>query len=352
MLDASMTLRRGDFTLEVDLHAGRGEVLAIVGPNGSGKTTLLRALAGLDPLDTGHVMVDGKPWDDVERGLHLETADRGTALVLAEPLLFPHMTVTRNVGFGLSARGASKAEGRATALRLLESIGMGEYGERRPATLSTGQQQRISLLRALAVEPQLLLLDEPLSAQDPATRAALRAELGRLLASFDGVAILVTHDAIDALTLADRVMVMDDGRIVQQGTPDTLIRRPESTFVAELVGLNLLRGVASGHGVSVEGGGSLQLAEPTDGPVLLSFPPHALTVSNGHEDATESSSRNKWRATVGEIQPFYGRVRLTLSGPPNVVAEVTAAAVAELGLTAGTPVMVSLKATEIEVSPA
>jgi molybdate transport system ATP-binding protein len=208
-LDARLALRRRGFDLDVALQAEAGEVLAILGPNGSGKTTTLLALAGLLPLDGGFVRVDGATWADAAAGRTREVSERHTGLVLADHLLFPHLTAVGNVAFGPRSRGASRAESTARALRELKALGVADLAARRPAEVSHGQAQRIALARALATDPALLLLDEPLAALDPATRAEVRGVLGRRLAAYRGVTLLVTHDPLDALTLADRLVFVD-----------------------------------------------------------------------------------------------------------------------------------------------
>ncbi|MEO8330355.1 MAG: ABC transporter ATP-binding protein [Candidatus Nanopelagicales bacterium] len=353
MLTAEFSVERDDFVVHCDMRLRPGHVVAIVGPNGAGKTTVMRALAGLELLESGRIVVNEETWDDFDRGISREPAKRSTALVLADPLLFPHLSIRRNVGFGLRAHGQSQSAADAAADTWLASVGLADFGDRRPSALSTGQQQRASLVRALAVTPQLLLLDEPLSAQDPSTRATMRSELKKLLDGFEGMAVLVTHDPLDALTLADELIVMDRGTIAQSGTPDELVRRPASTFVAQLMGLNLLQGDALDQTVTLSGGGCLHVADKHSGQVRLAFPPHAVTLSAAESTpSVTSSARNRWQATVEDLQPFYGRVRVTVSGPPTVVAEITPGAVAELALSVGDQVGVAVKAAEIEVYPA
>ena len=352
MLNAEVTISRSDFSLDVNVQAGAGDVIGVVGPNGAGKTTLLRALAGLEPLTDGHIVVNGDEWENTSKSYRLEADARSAALVLSDPLLFPHMSASKNIAFGLKAHGASTRDATGIATDWLERLGLAEFADRRPGTMSTGQQQRVSLARALAVEPKLLLLDEPLSAQDPSVRSALRVELRQLLSAYEGVVVIVTHDAVDAMTLANRLIVLESGRVVQSGSPSQLTARPETMFIAQMVGLNLLRGWGNGHLVSLTDGGELSVADSCLGAVLVAFPPHAVALASAAPDATiRSSPRNQWTATVADLQHVHGRVRVQLAGPPEIVAEVTPAAAAELDLALGKPISVAVKATEIEVYP-
>jgi molybdate transport system ATP-binding protein len=245
-LDASVAVRRGSLDLQLDLTVAQGEVLAVLGPNGAGKSTLLRVLAGLLPPDDGTVVVDGTPWDDVPAGTHLPAHRRALGVVFQDALLFPHLTVGENIGFGLHTRGVRKAARQEAATAWLRRVGLDGLAARRPSHLSGGQAQRAALARALVGHPALLLLDEPLSALDARTRLVVRAELRRHLAEFDGSTVLVTHDPVDAMALADRVVVVEDGRAVQTGTPAEVSRRPRTDYVARLVGLSLLPGTGDG----------------------------------------------------------------------------------------------------------
>src|SRR5699024_3606931 len=229
-LDAELRLSRGDFNLEVSLEAGRGEILALLGPNGAGKSSVLRALAGLVPLTTCLVLVDGS---DVTT---TPVEHRSVGTVFPDYLLAPHLSALDNVAFGPRCRGVSRTEAKKQAGALLEHMGLAEYTLARPRTLSGGQAQRVALARALATRPRLLLLDEPMAALDVGTRVDVRARLGHLLEGFEGATILVTHDPLDAMVLADRIAVIESGRVVQQGTPTEMARRPRTSYVARLVG--------------------------------------------------------------------------------------------------------------------
>jgi molybdate transport system ATP-binding protein len=348
VLRADVRLRLGELDLDATVEVGDGEVVALLGPNGAGKTTLLRAVAGLQPIDAGRVAVDGDVFDDPEAGIFVTTNDRPIGVTFQDYLLFPRMTVVDNVAFGLRARGLGRAAARAQARAVLERVGMADLAGAKPRELSGGQSQRVALARALAIEPRVLLLDEPLAALDARAKLHIRAELRRHLASFHGARLLVTHDPVDALVLADRMVVLEDGRVTQQGTTAEVARRPRSPYVAELVGVNLLSGTATGERtVRLAGGAELVVADPVPGPeVAVAVRPQAVTV---HRDQPDSSARNTWPATVADLAADHDRVRLQLAGPVPLVAEVTAAAVADLGLTPGAEVWVSMKAVDLAV---
>ncbi|MGB7980483.1 MAG: ABC transporter ATP-binding protein [Candidatus Nanopelagicales bacterium] len=348
-LAVEATVTRGGFTLGVRFHAAPGEVLGVLGPNGSGKSTLLRALAGLVPLRAGRVSLDGQILDDADlTGAFVDPADRPIGYVFQDYRLFPHLSVVDNVAFAARARGGGRAAARREARAWLERLDLTALADRRPATLSGGQAQRVALVRALAREPGLLLLDEPLAALDARTRLDVREELGRHLAGFPGACLLVTHDPVEALVLADRLLVIEGGVIVQEGTPAEVTRRPATEYVAKLVGLNLYAGRARDGRVDLDGGGSLLVAEhPNPGAVLVAARPSAVVVSTRAPQG--GSARNTWPATVTSLSMRTERVRLTIDGTPPIIADVTPAAVAELGLGPGVPVWVSVKATELVV---
>ncbi|HEY9388983.1 MAG TPA: ABC transporter ATP-binding protein, partial [Mycobacteriales bacterium] len=215
-----------------------------------------------------------------------------------------------------------------------------------PAALSGGQAQRVALARALATEPRLLLLDEPLSALDARTRLAVRGELSAHLRGFGGCAVLVTHDPVDAMVLGDRLVVLEDGVVVQRGTPGEVARRPRTQYVARLVGLNLHRGVGHGTRIELDDGGVLTVAEAVEGAVFAAFRPQSVAV---HPDRPHGSPRNVWSATVVGLERLGEQVRVDLAGPPAVAADLTAASVAELGLDTGARVWVAIKANDITV---
>src|SRR5690606_23995610 len=225
--------------LDVSLRVAAGEVVALLGPNGAGKTTALRALAGLRPLDAGRIALGDTVLDDPAAGVFVPPDRRPVGVVFQDYLLFPHLSVMDNVAFGLRCRGARRAEARRAAVEWLDRVGLAAQAARRPRDLSGGQAQRVALARALAVHPRLLLLDEPLAALDARIRLETRAHLQRRLRDQQAAPLLVTHDPLDAMVLADRVVVVEDGRVVQEGDAAEITRRPRTDYVARLAGLNL-----------------------------------------------------------------------------------------------------------------
>ncbi|MFI0406906.1 ABC transporter ATP-binding protein [Actinomadura sp. 3N508] len=344
-LEARLVVRRAGFDLDLALAAAPGEVVALLGPNGAGKSTALRALAGLVAMSGGHVRVDGA---DLRP---LPPDRRRIGMVFQDYLLFPHLSALENVAFGPRCQGAGRRDARRRAAEWLDRVGLAEFASARPRALSGGQAQRVALARALAVDPGLLLLDEPLAALDVNTRMDVRAALRRHLAGFAGAAVLVTHDPLDAMVLADRIVVIEGGRLVQEGTPAEVARRPRTGYVARLVGLNLYRGRAEAGTVTVGGGaGTLDTVGSLEGEVFLAFAPSAVALYRTRPDG---SPRNLWRARVAAIERHGDRVRVRLQGPPfDAVAEVTPAAVAELELSEGSMIWAAVKATETHVYPA
>jgi molybdate transport system ATP-binding protein len=345
-LEASVRVRHQDFTLDVELKVAAGETVAVLGPNGAGKTSLLRALAGLDEME-GRVLLDGEVLEDTARGIHVPTERRHVGLVFQDHVLFPHLSVLENVAFGLRAQKRSDAA--VAARRMLDAASLGDRAEALPRTLSGGQGQRVALLRALATEPKLLLLDEPLSALDVSIRAEVRRDLARQLASFRGVRLLVTHDPLEAIALADSLVVLEHGAVVQLGTPEDVTARPRSRFVADLAGVNLLRGAGEGDHVRLHDGASLAAAGAGQGEVFAVIHPHAVAIYRVRPDGTP---RNVWEGTVDSIDLYGERVRVRVKGAVPLVAEVTPGAVRELGLEPGARVWVVVKATEVSTYPA
>ena len=343
-LTASVRVRRGRLDLDVDLQVADGEVLAVLGPNGAGKSTLLRVLAGLLAPEEAHVVVDGKVWDD--GAVHVPAHRRRLGMVFQDHLLFPHLSVVDNVAFGLRTRGVRRHAARGVAERWLERVGIADLGDRRPGALSGGQAQRAALARALVGDPALLLLDEPLSALDARTRLTVRAELRRHLADYGGSTVLVTHDPVDAMALADRVVVVEEGSVVQTGTPADVSRHPRTDYVARLVGLSLLPGTAEGRTVRLDAGGVVAVADEASGPVFAAVRPESVAV---YLSRPEGSPRNVWPALLAGATPHGTSVRCELAGEVPLVADVTATAFAELGLVPGAQVWAVVKASEIAV---
>ncbi|MGV9407634.1 ABC transporter ATP-binding protein [Streptomyces sp. NPDC003667] len=343
-LDARLVVDRGDFRLDVALTAAPGDVIALLGPNGAGKTTALRALAGLLPLTGGHLRLDGASLERVP------PESRPVGVVFQDYLLFPHLSALDNVAFGPRCRGAGKAEARAEAAAWLDRMGLAGHAGAKPRRLSGGQAQRVALARALATRPRLLLLDEPLAALDARTRLEVRAQLRRHLAEFEAVAVLVTHDPLDAMVLADRLVVVEDGQVVQQGTPAETARRPRTDYIARLVGLNLYRGRAGGHTVRLDAGPSVTTTEDLSGPVFVAFPPSAVTLFR--DRPTGASARNLWACEVAGLETHGDQIRADLTGELPLAADLTTVAAAELDLRPGASVWATVKATQTHAYPA
>jgi molybdate transport system ATP-binding protein len=348
-LEASIRLTLGPLDLDMELTIEEGEVVALLGPNGAGKTTLLRAMAGLVPFRSGHVRLDGKVLEDTATNQYVPTERRPIGFVFQDYLLFPHLNVLDNVAFGLRSRGVSRGVAAEKAAAWLDRVGLKSYARAKPSELSGGQRQRVALARALAPDPRLLLLDEPLAALDVTTRAEVRRDLKRHLASFQGIRLVVTHDPLEAVALADRLIVMENGRLVQTGAPAEVTERPRSQYVADLVGVNLLRGEAGPGSVRMPGGTVVAAAGAESGDVFAVIHPRAVAI---HRSRPEGSPRNVWPGRASHIELMGNRVRVRIDGEVPLVAEVTPSALRELDLVEGGDVWLSFKATDVGVYPA
>jgi molybdate transport system ATP-binding protein len=341
-------ISRGTFTLSIDASFESGTVTAILGPNGAGKSTLIRAIAGLQALDRGTITIDDRVVDD-SASILVPPRERACGVVFQDYALFPHLSVLDNVAFGPRSLGASNAQATAVAHLNLDRLGIDHLAARRPSGISGGQAQRVALARALATQPRVLLLDEPMAALDAETRMEIRIELERQLADFAGCALLVTHDPLDAMLLADRVLVIEEGRVVQVGSPAELASRPVTDYVAALMGVTLLRGTADDGVLDLDDGGRLHIADrQLAGRALAVLRPSSITL---HRQPPEGSARNAWQGTVKSLQPSHDRVLVVVDGPPSVAAAVTPGAIAELGLSVGTGVWLSVKAVEVDAYP-
>jgi molybdate transport system ATP-binding protein len=335
-LHAQIELQRGARRIACELSVQSGETLALVGPNGAGKSSVLHAIAGLLPLAAGRIEFAGQCFDDARPDGFLPPEARRVGMVFQDDRLFPHLTLRQNIAFGCLDPARTEA--------WLQRIGLADRAADKPEQLSGGERQRVALARALAAEPQLLLLDEPLAAVDAAQRPGLRTLLRKQLADYPGVRILVSHDAIDAFSLADRIAVMEDGQLTQVGTVAEICQRPRSRFVADLIGLNLVHGEAAAGQVQLSDGGILQVAEAPDGPVLAVIHPRAIAL---FPERPSGSPRNVWQAEVAAIEATGDRLRVRFSGQLPLVAEVTPAALAELDIAPGRQLWLAVKATEI-----
>jgi molybdate transport system permease protein len=338
---AALRVDRVGFVLDADLAVDVGEVVALVGPNGAGKTTLLRALAGLEPA-AGSALVDGQDL------LGLQAERRGVGWVPQGGALFPHLSALDNAAYGLRCRGERKRAARLVARDWLERLDVGAHAASRPARLSGGQAARVALARALAPEPSLLLLDEPLAALDAATRDDVRRVLRRTLAGAGVRTLVVTHDPVDALALADRIVVLESGRVVQEGAAAEVAAAPRSVWAAGMLGQNGWPGVADASGLACDGGGHIASADllPPGTRALALVPPSAVAL---HRSPPTGSPRTVLHGDVVTTTSLGGRVRVRVDSTPPVLAEVTPAAAAELRLADGGAVWASLKAAEVRL---
>lgn len=347
-LDARVAVvHPGGFRLDVELTLEPGRTAAVLGPNGAGKSTLVAALSGLVPLSAGRVELGGCVLEDTASEISAPPEDRRIGIVHQDYLLFPTMSVLDNVAFGLRARGLSKSAAQRSAAALLARLDLSALADRRPADLSGGQAQRVALGRALATEPDMLLLDEPLAALDVTTRAQLRHMLADHLAGFAGPRLLITHDPAEAFLLADEIYVLEGGAITQTGSPEDIRMRPRTSYAADLAGANLLVGVADGGEVLV-GSHRLTVADTSaQGPVLATIHPRAISI---HIDPPSGSPRNSWSTIIKRIENYGDRVRVQTGGPLELTAEITPPALAALGMKIGDEIWLSIKATEVVVS--
>ena len=345
-LSAKVHVSRGTFELFVDLEVADGEVVAVLGPNGSGKTTLVRTLAGLESIGSGLVSIDGVGVDDPARRIFVPPERRRCAVVFQDYALFSHMSVLHNVAFGPRSRGATKLESKRRAHEWLERVGLAGRGEDRTDQLSGGEAQRVALARALASDPRLVLLDEPMAALDVSARASVRSELRRHLSSFDGPSIIVTHDPLDAAAVADRLVIIENGLVVQHGTLREVTSRPRTPYVAELMGVNLVRGHMDATILITLDGATLQTTSERQGDVFAVIAPRDVAL---YTSAPGGSPRNAWPSRVANIHHLGGRVRVLLDAPLRIAAEITEGAIDEFALVEGSPVWASVKATQIDV---
>jgi len=340
---------------DVSLTLGPSETVAIMGPNGAGKSTLLAVIAGLLHPDSGKAEVDGRVLFDLDGGRGTWTAPhrRGTALLAQEPLLFPHLTALENVAFGPRSAGVPRRQARETAGRWLAEVEAEGLQSRRPAELSGGQAQRVAIARALAADPGLLLLDEPMAALDIHAAPLLRRLLKRVLAGRR--AIIITHDALDALMLADRVIILENGRISEEGPTRDVLQRPRSRFAAGLAGLNFLAGTITEDGLRA---GRLAISGqhhdipgqlPTGQPGVAVFPPSAVSLflSEAH-----GSPRNSFPVTVTDLEPHGDGIRVRAGDGGRMSADITRAAAADLGLVPGMQAYFVVKAGAVAIYPA
>ena len=335
MLRCAVAKQLNGFHLDASFVAGPDEIVAIVGPNGAGKTTLLRIIAGLETPDAGAIEVDGEAWWGGP-GEPVPAESRGVGYVPQGALLFPHMTVRDNVAFGVP-----KGEAAGVA-SWLERLDLTAIADKHPAELSGGQAQLVAFARAHATSPRVLCLDEPLASVDVANRTAVRRILRRELRSGSRYRVLVTHDPFEAAALADRIVVLEDGLVVQDGPIDELRSRPRSPYVASLVGVNLFYGMSRSGRIDLADGFELISASAPDGPVLATVHPRAVAL---FAERPSGSPRNVWEGRVASVEPSLDQLRLVLDGPIRLVAEVTRDG--GRAFPEGARVWISLKASEV-----
>ena len=346
-LDARMmVVRPGGFRIDIDLAIEPGTSAALLGPNAAGKSTAVAALAGLLPIDEGRIELDGRVLDDPAEDVFVPAEERGVGVVFQDYLLFPHLSVIENIAFGPKSRRKALPRSPSAAHDWADRLGLTGLEERRPGDLSGGQAQRVALARALAIDPALLLLDEPLAALDVTTRVELRRMLEDHLDGFAGPRLLITHDPTEAFLLADTINVIEGGVITQIGDADDLRLRPKTPYAADLAGSNLLMGEASDGQVVVRGGRVNIADHGVAGPVLLTIHPTAISL---HSDEPTGSQRNRWQTTVDRLERLGDRVRLRTGHPIPLTVEVTREAADSLGLAPGAEVWIAIKATEIRV---
>jgi molybdate transport system ATP-binding protein len=344
--------------LDVEFDVAAGEVLAVLGPNGAGKSTTMDVIAGLLRPDAGVVRVGGRTLTDTAAGIQVATHDRRVGLLLQDPLLFPHLSAQANVEFAPRSRGAGRARARAVATRWLAEVGVSDLGGRKPGQLSGGQAQRVAIARALAAEPEALLLDEPLAGLDVAVAASVRAVLRQVSAVAGRATVLITHDLLDVLTLADRVMVIEAGEVAEIGPVAEVLAAPRSLFGARLAGVNVVRGSLDGPNVLRGADGTAWHGTPAEDltslpAVVAVFSPTAVAV---YRDRPTGSPRNCVKVAVAELHTNGATVRVRgdeqADGAPGLAADITAEAAADLRLAAGDSVWFTVKAQEVALHPA
>jgi molybdopterin-binding protein len=353
MLRAELAHVVGSIELDVAIDVAPARCLALAGPSGAGKTTILRLLAGTVRPDRGRVALGEDVWVDTGSGVCWAPERRRCGYVFQDYALFPHLSAWRNVAYGL--RSIPSHSRRDVAVSILTRFGLADKADAKPSTLSGGERQRVALARALAPRPNVLLLDEPLSALDARTRASASRELSETLRSLDVPVVLVTHEFGEAALLGDEICVIDGGRIVQRGTASELAASPASAFVADFTGAVVLTGIVRpGPGdltvVELDGGGVVCTTDRGTGRVALSVYPWEITIGQPLAVADESA-QNHLSAEITSVTSVGNRVRLGLTGGQPLVAEVTGKAAEELGLVVGRRVTASWKATATRLVP-
>lgn len=360
-LRAQIVVRLGAFELDIDFAVGGGEVVALLGPNGSGKSTLLSAVAGLLPPESGSVTLGDRTLsnfngDTGSRNISVSPHLRGVGLLGQDPLLFPHLSALENVAFGQRSQGKGRVTARHRAGEWLGAVGLSGFEDRRPSALSGGQQQRVAIARALAAEPDVLLLDEPMAALDVQTATLIRSLLRERIRATRTTTVLVTHDVLDAIVLADRVAVLQNGRIVDDGPKARVLGEPRNRFTAALAGVNLVSAEMIADGFVATPGGR-RLVGRTGGhrisvgaAVSVVFRPSAVRVDA--EIRADEATVNQWHATIDTLEPTSGGIRLRTLEDPKISVELSPIEVARQGLESGRRVSLSVSEAEVSIYPA
>jgi molybdate transport system ATP-binding protein len=356
MTDVQLRALVDDRGVDIEFAIAAGEVLAVLGPNGAGKSTALHVIAGLVRPDSGVVRLGDRVLTDTAAGVFVPTHARRVGLLLQEPLLFPHLSVAANVAFAPRSGSRPRREARATAAHWLAQVDAGELADRMPRQLSGGQAQRVALARALAAEPDVLLLDEPLTGLDVATATAMRKLLRSTLNRDRQSAVLITHDLLDVLTLADRVLILESGRVAETGSAASVLAAPRSQFGARFAGVNLVSGTAGpGGSLNTEWGAAWHGNPEPDVAIgeaaVAVFTPAAVAV---YRDKPHGSPRNTLEVTIAELDSAGPSIRVRSDeqpdGAPGLAADITAESAAELRLAPGERVYFSVKAAEVTVA--
>jgi len=346
-LSADIKVARSEgFGLDVAIEIASGSTLAVLGPNGAGKSTLVAALVGLSPIDEGRVELGGVVLEDTDQGVFVPPAQRGIGVMFQDGLLFPHLSVRDNIAFGLRSTGISKGDAASRTDVWMDRLGLTDLAERRPAELSGGEAQRVALARAVVTDPRLLILDEPLGSLDVTTKAHARRTIAEFLNSYNGPALVITHDPTEAFLLGDEICILEEGLVSQSGTAADIRLNPQSRYAADLAGMNLFEGTAADGVVDVDGHDLYMPAHDVSGKVIVTFHPRAVAL---HRVKPEGSPRNTWKTTIAHIEPLGDTARVATSSPLALIAEVTTESARSLELVPGVAVWVSIKATELDV---
>ena len=367
MTELHLRARVAQRGLDVEFSVAAGEVLAVLGPNGAGKSTTVAVIAGLLRADDAVVRVGNRILTDTDRGVCVPVHDRRIGVLMQDPLLFPHLTAIGNVTFA-ARRHADRSEARPRARRWLAEVGADDLADRAPDELSGGQAQLVALARALAAEPEVLLLDEPLAGLDMAGAATARSVLRRVLAAESRTALLITHDLIDVLTLADRVLVLEAGKVVESGRVADVLVAPRSDFGARIAGVNLVRGRMVGpgtlcdaagmnwHGVNWHGIPAEYSGSPAGEPLTMRqecvavFAPAGVAV---YREQPHGSPRNSVRVRIAALETTGGVVRVRAAAQAaGLSADVTPESVAEMRLQVGEQVWFTVKTQAVGIHPA